>query len=209
MGLLLLTAALVPALVWLMNCTEKDFSATAADFISDLHFALTSSREDSGFSLVAERGGQSCRSDRGCCWKLQYNGVSCGQISLFSELFYKQLERPAVMLVLDLARLPGLLLQKDPGQPVLWAEKAVANDLLALRAWQLKVTGVSRDVMTKAQADPGLELCRLISVLNSESSAVSQNETQLKQLSTNIGDIIQQLLTERSEGKVAGRDAGK
>jgi len=198
----------MPALIWLMNCTEKDFSAIAADFISDLHFALTSSREDSGFSLVAERGESCCRSDRGCCWKLQYNGVSCGQISLFSELFCQQLERPAVMLVLDLARLPGLLHQKDPGQPVLWAEKTAADDLLALRAWQLRAT-VSRDIMPKAQADAGLELCRLISVLNSESTAVSQNDSQLKQLSANIGDILQQLLTKHSESKVAGRDAAR
>ena len=198
-----------PALVWLMNCSEKDFSITAVDFISDLHFALTSSRENSGFSLIA-CGDHVCCSDRGCCWKLQYNGVSCGQISLFSELFFQPLSRPVVMLVLDLAKLPALLNQKGPGQPVLWAEKAAAADLLALRAWQLRCSaGSSRDLLQQRQADSGLELCRLISLLNSESMEETQDDAQLKKLSASIIDTVQLLLNERSTSKVATRDVGK
>lgn len=198
----------MPALVWLMDCSEKDFSAIVVDFISDLHFALTNSREDSGFSLVADNGCYRCRNDRGCCWKLQYNGVSCGNISLFSELVFQPLERSAVMLVLDLAKLPLLLHQKDPGQPVLWAEKSAAGELLALRAWQLKCPVASRENLSQRQVDPGLELCRLVSVLNAETLVAEQDEAQLKQLSKSINDTVKQLLLERSESKVAGRDAG-
>jgi len=194
----------IPAFVWLMNCTEKDFGAAAADFISDLHFAMANSREDSGFSLVADRCSGGLKRDRGCCWQLHYNGVSCGQICLFSELFFQQLSRPSVILVLDLARLPGLHEPENLSQPVLWADGAAATDVLALRAWQLKAAS---ELIQQKQADNGLELCRLISRLNSCGLDSTKSDDVLKQLSTSINEIIQQLLAERSENKVVGRDA--
>ncbi len=199
----------MPALIWLMNCSEKNFTTAAVDFISDLYFALTNSREESGFSLVADNSGHAYCNDRGCCWNLQYNGVGCGQISLFSELFSQPLTRPAVMLVLELAKLPGLLNQKASGLPAMWAERAAVSDLLALQAWQLKSLYGTREVLQHRQIDLGLELCRLISLLNSESMAASRDDAQLKMLSTSIGDAVQQLLSERSAGRVANRDVRK
>jgi hypothetical protein len=198
----------MPALVWLMDCSEHNFTAAVVDFISDLHFAITSSREDSGFSLVADAGITACRSERGCCWKLHYNGVSCGHISLYSELFFRSLEHSAVILVLDLAKLPGLLNQKNPGLPVFWAEKLRAADLLALRAWQLKCPTVTGDLLQQ-QADKGLELCRLISLLNSESLVPANDEFQLKKLLVSIDEAVQHLLGERVESGAKGRDDDK
>lgn len=196
----------MPAFSWLMNCSEKDFSAAVADFISDLHFALTSSREDSGFALVAERGQGGLVRDRGCCWRLLYNGVCCGQICLFSELFFQPLTRSAVMLVLDLAKLPGLHEPESFGRPVLWADGSTAENVLALRAWQLRL---SAEMSQQKQADNGLELCRLISRMNAGGLDSAKDAEVLRQLSLSINDTIQQLLNERSDSKVVGRDAKK
>ena len=195
-----------PAFVWLMDCSEKNFSAAVADFISDLHFAMTNSREDSGFALIADRCQGGAVRDRGCCWQLLYYGVSCGQICLFSEMFFQPLARPAVIMVLDLAKLPGLHDPKSLGQPVLWGNGAVASDMLALRAWQLRS---SADVNQQKHADSGMELCRLISRLNSGIVDSSKDSEALKQLSASVSEAVQQLLSERSANKVVVRDDKK
>lgn len=199
----------IPSLVWLMDCSEKDFSAPAVDFIGDLHFAITNSREDSGFSLVAERRQRTLKSVRGCCWQLYYNGVSCGQIFLFSELFFQPLARSAVILVLDLARLPGLLEPENLKQPVLWADKAVAAEMLALRVWRLRAATDASALIQQKQADNGLELCRLISLLNSGYLNSAKDEEALKQLSVGINETLQQLVVERSSGKAVGSNVDK
>ena len=198
-----------PALVWLMNCSEKDFTGAVIDFISDLYFAMTNSREDSGFSLVADRSDRFNSKDRGCCWQLQYNGVGCGQICLFSELFMETLARPAVFLLLDLEKLPSLLDQKNFGQPVLWTENVRAADMLALRAWQLKAGAGSREKLQNKLADRGIELCRLISDLNAGFLSFSKDEVRLQQLAADINDSVRQILVERGEGKVVAKDADK
>ncbi|MBU1107259.1 MAG: hypothetical protein KKB51_11370 [Candidatus Riflebacteria bacterium] len=199
----------IPSLVWLMDCSEKDFSAPAADFIGDLHFAITNNREDSGFSLVAERRQRALKSARGCCWQLYYNGVSCGQIFLFSELFFQPLARSAVILVLDLARLPGLLEPENHKQPVLWTDKAAAADILALRVWRLRAAFDAGELIQQKQADNGLELCRQISLLNSSYLNSAKDEETLRLLSVGINDTLQQLVVERSTCKVVGGNADK
>lgn len=201
-------ASCMPSFVWLMNCFEKDFAEMVIDFISDLHFAITNSREDSGFSLVADRSDQTGRSGRGCCWQLQYNGVSCGHICLFSELFSQRLARPSVILALDLAKLPNLLAPENIGQPVLWAKNVVADDLLALRAWQLQALDDMGDPMRHRQADLGMELCRLLSLLNS-SCLDSTKKDDLTQLISDVSEIVQRLLVKRTEERVVDKNASK
>lgn len=203
-------ASCMPAFVWLMDCCETDFTAAVIDFISDLHFATTNSREDSGFSLVADRSNRIYRSGRGCCWQLQYSGVSCGHICLFSELFSRQLARPSVILVLDLAKLPGLLVPENIGQPVLWANNTVAADVLALHAWQLRAPVVGTDdFMARKQEDPGLELCRLLSLVNSGCFDSSKKDEPLKQLVSGVNETIQRLLVKRTENREVAKNAGK
>lgn len=200
----------VPALVWQMNCSEKDFCPAVVDFVSDLHFAITSSREDSGFALVAERGKTLAYGERGCCWRLQYNGVSCGRICLFSEVFYQALPKPAAVLILDLARLTTLLSTTDLGSPVPWSANTVVDDLLALKAWEIRGQIDGKSLLQKREPDARIELCRLISYVNSGAFDNGKDGELLRQLAGNINASMGQIMLERGKDKkVAVQDVIK
>lgn len=93
-----------PGLVWLLKPFRGNFFALAADFLNDWLKVMYGDTTESKFVIAGMTNQTGEMYDRGCCYKIYFNGVEAGEIRVFSAILDEKLNEPAVVLTIDVGK---------------------------------------------------------------------------------------------------------
>ncbi|MDD2997735.1 MAG: hypothetical protein PHV05_01665 [Candidatus Riflebacteria bacterium] len=189
-----------PSLVWLVDKSGREFSALVTGFLADLQKLLQPERSEPAFSIVADSRHKMSAGEQGAHWKILFDGVECGTLSLYAKIFGQTVPAAgSAILTLQLCRLVSSLNPDQFSMPAGWSAAGNLSDFLSLSAWQCSKSDLDADsinelIATSDSLTASEAFCFLIAVYNNNKSFIDKSPVLMPKLSERLSSISSKLL---------------
>lgn len=185
-----------PDLLWLVKAGQTDFGAVVSSFLLELQQLLVPDRTEPAFSLVANVKHTAARGERGAFWHVLLDGVECGSLSLYSEIFAEPLREPMPILRLELCRLQCFLSHERFNSQPCWGSGLSLQQFATLSAWQahaepvVDFSGEIKKINSSLAADPCAGVCMLLRLYSNYQLLIEGNDEMGQILRKSIKESI-------------------
>lgn len=189
-----------PDLLWLIDAGVNNFSAVATEILLKLQEVLMPGRAEPAFSLVASSHKMHSAGERGAFWQILFDGVACGSLELFAEVFYAPLPNPIPVLRLELNLLQCFLSPERFKGQLFWSDAASIQQLVSFSAWQSlaefhdsspdDLSSQIRLIAADLAREPALCLCRYLRLYCIYRDRIEKDEQLLSSFTTALKEVI-------------------
>lgn len=203
-----------PDFLWLVKAGQTDFGVTVSSFLLELQQLLVPERSEPAFSLVANVKHTASGGERGAFWHILFDGVECGSLSLYSEVFAEPLREPMPVLRLELCRLQCFLShERFAGQPC-WSSGQSLQQFATLSAWQTHaesvadLSGEMKKISAALAVDPCAGVCKFLRLYSTYQSLIDGNAELGQILRKSIKEAIIQAGSWLADSQAVASAAG-
>ncbi len=171
-----------PDLLWLIKAGQNDFGVVVSAFLTELQQLLVPDRTEPAFSLVANVKHTAARGERGAFWHVLLDGVECGSLSLYSEVFAEPLREPMPILRLELCRLQCFLSQERFNSQPCWGNGINLQQFATLSAWRAHAEPVAdfageiKKITSSLSTDPCAGVCKFLRLYSNHHLLIEGND---------------------------------
>ena len=205
-----------PGLIWLSRPFSSDFFEVCTDFLNTWQQEMYQDSSEQRFVIDSAASSAGEFFDRGCCFKIFFNGVEVGEIRVFSALLDEKLVEPAAVFTVDVGKVLRCISKETVAFEPDWLDRAKLSrysafhafsgpDYRANRSSEFLIHEIER-VTRKADRSEFEKLNSLISLYNSSRGTFSDCQ-KLRQAFRDALKTVNASLQNSSEEEKAVRKA--
>lgn len=212
-GFLFSSTIKTPDMIWLvkpnngknvfMEITKNFFQRLENEFKKDGYNGVF--YFESGYSKKMNKG------ERGTYWKIFYEGIRCGRISIYSELpGIEKIQSGAVIVTLQLNKIATVLSQGKFSESAPWVADLSASSSMAMQAWhQLdEESALFSPIMSDfdlsemdSDSDCIKKLCSLFKIYNLFASSINADNDLYNEFSHRLHILSKRIISYLGETK--------